>query len=130
MATYVMFTPAIEQWPARFEVRDFKLGEAGKNADGRALPPHLRRLWAKDVREAFVYLADPIVRDEADRKMTPQRRSLSDTAEKGKVFPSVVVFQPQRRITMHNVKIARFTMYLDEPLTLELKYERMVEQKN
>lgn len=128
MATFIMFTPAIELWPARFEVRDFKLGDAGKNADGRALPPHLRRLWTRNVRDALVYLADPIVRSDADRKMTPQRRAIENAAEKGKVFPSVVVFQPRRRVTLHNVKIGRFTMYIDEPLTLELKYERMVEQ--
>lgn len=127
MATFIMFTPAIELWPARFEVRDFKLGDAGKNADGRALPPHLRRLWTRNVRDALVYLADPIVRSDADRKMTPQRRAIENAADKGKVFPSVVVFQPRRRVTLHNVKIARFTMYIDEPLTLELKYERMAE---
>lgn len=128
MATYIMFTPAIEQWPARFEVRDFKLGEAGKGADGRAYPPHLRRLWVKTVREAFAYLTDPVVLSEADRKITPQRRAISDAADKGKVFTTVTVFQAKRRVTMHNVKIARFTMYIDEPLTMELNYERMVEQ--
>lgn len=130
MATFIMFSPAIELWPARFEVRDFKLGDAGKNADGRALPPHLRRIWTKNVRHALVYLADPIVNSDADRQMTPQRRAIERTVENRKVFPSVVVFQPQRRITMNNVRIARFTMYIDEPLTLELTYERMVERKD
>ncbi len=130
MATYMMFTPPLEKWPHRFEVRDFKLGTAGKGADGRAYPAHLRRLWVKDVREAFAYLADPVIMSEADRKATPQRQEIIDAADKGKVFTTVVVFQPQRRVTMHNVKITRFTAYIQEPLTMELKFERMSEQTN
>ena len=121
MATYMMFTPALDKWPHRFEVRDFKLGSDGKNADGRAYPAHMRRLWVKDVRDAFATMTDPLVMHEADRKTTPQRQEIWDAADKAKVFTTVVVFQPQRRVTMYNVKIIRFTAYIREPLTMELR---------
>jgi hypothetical protein len=130
MATYIMFTPALEKWPHRFEVRDFKLGTAGKGADGRGYPAHLRRLWVKDQHEAFVELADPVIMSEADRKTTPQRQEILDAVNKGKVFTTVAVFQPQRRVTMHNVKIARFTAYIQEPLTMELVFEQLSEHNN
>lgn len=125
MATYLMFTPPLENWPNRIEVRDFKLGEDGKGADGRAFPAHMRRLWVKEVREAFVYMADPIVMSEADRKSTPRREEIWNAVDKRKVFATLVVFQPGRRITMSNVQIARFTAYLQEPLTMELNFERI-----
>lgn len=127
MASYIMFNPPFEKWPPRFEVRDFKLGHDGKGADGRGYPAHMRRLWVKDVRDAFVYMADPIIKSEADRKSTPQRQEIWDAADKGTVFNTVVVFQAHRKVTMHNVKIARFTAYFQEPLTMELKFERLSE---
>jgi hypothetical protein len=65
---------------------------------------------------------------EADRKTTPQRQEIWDAADKGKVFTTVVVFQSRRRVIMHNVKIARFTAYIQEPLTMELTFERMSER--
>lgn len=130
MASYIMFNPPLEKSPPRFEIRDFKLGQAGKGADGRGYPAHLRRLWVKDVRDAFVYMADPIIRVEADRKSTPQREEIWAAADKGTVFSTVVVFQPHRKVTMHRVKIARLTAYFQEPLTMELKFERMSEHNN
>lgn len=127
MATYIMFNPPLEKWPPRFEVRDFKLGQDGKGADGRGYPGHMRRLWVRSVRDAFVHMADPIVKTEADRKATPQRQEIRDAADKGTVFSSVTVFQPNRRVTMQRVKIARFTAYINEPLTMELRFETMSE---
>jgi hypothetical protein len=127
MATYIMFNPPLAKWPPRFEVRDFKLGQAGKGADGRGYPAHMRRLWKRDLHDAFVHMADPIIRSEADRKTTPQRQEIWDAADKGTVFNSVTVYQQHRRVTMHQVKIAHFTAYINEPLTMELRFERMSE---
>ena len=90
----------------------------------------MRRLRVKDLHDAFVYMADPIIMSEADRKATPQRQEILDAVNKGKVFTTVAVFQPQRRVMMRNVKIARLTAYFQEPLTMELRFEQLLEHNN
>ena len=128
MASYVTFNPPLDTSAPRIEIRDFFLGDSdGKGSDGRGYPGHMRRLWVTKVRNAIVHMAGPIPRHEADHRDTPQVAQIQAAVKNGTTFGTVVVYQPNRRVTMQLVKITRFTRFLNEPNAMMLSFQQMTE---
>jgi len=117
MATSIAFDPPLAA--GGLEVSDFYIGSfTGKGRDGRGYPPHMRALWRPHVRDAIVEIAWTI-------NKVPSAQ-INAAQESGLVFRSVLVVQPQRRVTMQVVKIERFTQFLNEPRKLFLKFDSMI----
>jgi hypothetical protein len=103
--------------PGGLSASDFALGDFDKGRDGMGLPGHLRNLWLRQVRTAVIDLAWTI-------KELPEAQ-IDAAKESGKVFSHVIVLQPGRRVTMRNVKIERFTRYLNERRKIYLSFQHM-----
>jgi len=118
--TSIRFDPPLA--PTVLEVRDFYLGSSdGKGRDGRGYPAHMRALWRPQVRAAIIEIAWSI-------GYIPNAQ-INAAKEGGKVFGSVLVVQPQRRVRMQLVRIERFTQYLNEPRKLFVKFDSMSETR-
>jgi hypothetical protein len=87
----------------------------------------MRRLWAAKVRTAGVVTAGPIPRHEADQRETPQVAQILAAVKNGTTFGTVVVDQPNRRVTMQLVKISRLTRFMNEPNAMMLSFQQMTE---
>jgi len=128
MASHIAFNPPLDKLTPRIEIRDFFLGDSdGNGSDGRGYPAHMRRLWVVEVRNAIVHMASAIPRHEGDRRDTPQIAQILAAVDNGTTFGRVVVYQPNRRVTMQLVKISRFTRYLNEPNAMMLSFQQMTE---
>jgi hypothetical protein len=125
MASFLTFNPSLDKL-STIEIRDFYLGtNEGKGADGRGYPGHMRRLWVKDQREGIAIMT-AIPHTEAERDL-PSVKPIRWAIDNGAIFTKILVVQPKRWVTMHFVKITRYTEYLNEPNQMFLKFEHFSE---
>ena len=128
MASYITFNPPLDRSTPRIEIRDFFLGDSDrKGSDGRGYPGPMRQPWVVKMRNAIVHMAGPIPKRDADHRDTPQIAQILAAMNRGSTFGTVVVYQPNRRVTMQLVKIARFTRNLNEPNAMMLSFQQMAE---
>jgi hypothetical protein len=116
MPSFITFNPPLDKSVGRIEIHDFILGNfQGKGAGGRGYPGPMRALWLQHVRDAIVEMASNV----------PTEQILA--AEKnGTTFGSVIVYQPNRRVTMQVAKITSFTQYIGEPKKIMLHFQSMM----
>lgn len=111
MPPFIKFIPPLDEPIGRFQILDFNLGEDG--SDGRNYPGHLRVRWLPLQRNAVVDLTS----------IVPLH--IEEVIKQHKPFHMVTVEQPNRRVTMYEVKITQFTQYLNEPKKLFFHFDRL-----